>query len=213
MNTDRQTAVRLHRGTEAAREQVDALLDSLNELDDEALRAVDDAFVLELMNAQEHLEALWRLAVASGARRGELLGVAWLGFSAEQKTMTISQQVLPTRGDLSILPCKTKGSHRTIRLDDETADALERHRKRQLEEREAAGDAYDDHDLIFCDELGGPINPQRLTGWFGDLRKTAGVRPGRLHDVRHSVATTYWPPAFRYTSSPRGSATPRPSSP
>ena len=43
--------------------------------------------------------------------------------------------------------------------------------------------------MIFCDELGGTINPQRLTERFGALRKAAGIRPGRLHDVRHSHAT------------------------
>jgi integrase len=139
--------------------------------------------------AGERLEALWRLAVTSGARRGELLGVTWLGFSAEEGTLTISQQVLPTRGGLSILPCKTKGSHRTIRLDEDTVAALEAHREAQVAEREAAGDAYVDRDLIFCDELGGPINSQRLTEWFGALRKTAKIRPGRLHDIRHSHAT------------------------
>jgi len=50
-------------------------------------------------------------------------------------------------------------------------------------------DAYVDFDLIFADELGSPVNPQRLTAAFGGLRQRATVRPGRLHDVRHSCAT------------------------
>jgi integrase len=139
--------------------------------------------------ADDRLEALWRLAVASGARRGELLGATWLGFSAAQGTVTIAQQVTPTRGGATITPCKTNGSHRTIRLDADTVAAIEAHRERQLGEREAAGDAYEDRDLIFCDELGSPIAPNRLTEQFGELRKRAKIRPGRLHDVRHSAAT------------------------
>ena len=47
--------------------------------------------------AGDRLEALWRLAVTTGARRGELLGATWLGFS-EKGTLEIAQQVLPTRG-------------------------------------------------------------------------------------------------------------------
>jgi integrase len=97
--------------------------------------------------------------------------------------------VTPTRGGMTIAPCKTKGSHRTITLDEDTAAALEEHRGRQLAEREAAGEAYQDQDLIFCDEVGRPINPQRLTERFAALREKAGIRPGRLHDVRHSHAT------------------------
>ena len=117
--------------------------------------------------------------MTSGARRGELAGVTWLGSSAAAGTLTIEQQVVPARGGLTIAPCKTKGSHRTISLDDETVAVLEARRERPLEERETAGDAYDDRDLIFCDELGGPINPQRLTKAFGSLRMAAGIRPGR----------------------------------
>jgi len=59
----------------------------------------------------------------------------------------------------------------------------------QLAERELASDAYLDRDLIFYDELGAPIAPNRLTEAFGALRAKAGIRPGRLHDVRHSHAT------------------------
>lgn len=139
--------------------------------------------------AGDRLQALWRVAVASGARRGELLGLTWLGFSAEEETLTIAQQVVPTRGGPSIHLCKTKGSHRTIRLDAETVEALEAHREAQVRERDVAADAYEDRDLIFCDELGGTVNPQRLTESFGKLRNAAGIRPGRLHDVRHSAAT------------------------
>jgi integrase len=139
--------------------------------------------------AGERLEALWRFAVASGARRGELLGATWLGFDAAGGTLTIAQQVVPQRGGHKVAPCKTKGSHRTISLDEDTVAAIARHRESQLTERELAGDAYLDRDLIFCDELGGPINPQRLTEAFGKLRAAAKIRPGRLHDVRHSHAT------------------------
>jgi integrase len=112
-----------------------------------------------------------------------------LGFSATEGMLSISQQVVPTRGGVSIDPCKTKGSHRTIRLDTDTVAAIDAHRERQLLEREAAADAYVDRDLIFADELGGPINPQRLTEQFGALRKAAKVRPGRVHDARHTHAT------------------------
>lgn len=137
----------------------------------------------------DRISALWRVAVATGARRGELLGLRWLDLDAEQKRLSFDQQVTPTRGGVSIGPLKTKGSHRTISIDPDTIEALEEHRGAQEVERSLAGDAYEDHDLIFCDALGRPINPQRLTEAFGLLRKAAGVRPGRLHDVRHTHAS------------------------
>jgi integrase len=139
--------------------------------------------------AGERLSALWRVAVATGARRGELLGARWLDLDLERGTLTIAQQVTPTRGGVSISPLKTKGSHRTIRLDPATVAAVKRHQGAQKVERSLAGDAYADHDLVFPDELGQPIHPQRLTKEFAALRTAAGVRVGRLHDLRHTSAT------------------------
>ncbi len=42
---------------------------------------------------------------------------------------------------------------------------------------------------MFCDELGAIIAPYRVTEAFNVLRAAARIRPGRLHDVRHSHAT------------------------
>lgn len=137
----------------------------------------------------DRLSALWRVAVATSARRAELLGIRWLDCDLESGTLTFEQQVTPTRGGVTIGPLKTKGSHRTIRLDPDTVAALKRHRGAQEVERSLAGDAYEDHDLVFADELGRPIYPQRITEAFGALRKEAGTRRGRLHDLRHSQAT------------------------
>jgi integrase len=55
--------------------------------------------------------------------------------------------------------------------------------------KELAGHVYEDNDLLFADALGRPLGPQRITEAFGKHRKAAGVRPGRLHDLRHSHAT------------------------
>jgi integrase len=86
-------------------------------------------------------------------------------------------------------PPKSARSLRTIALDPETVNLLRAHRETQLLERDFAGDAYVDSDLVFCDELGGPIHPDRLTARFGWHRKAAGVPTGTLHTLRHTAAT------------------------
>lgn len=43
--------------------------------------------------------------------------------------------------------------------------------------------------MVFCDELGRPFYPNRLTYDWHQLRAAAGIRPGRLHDLRHSAAS------------------------
>jgi integrase len=137
----------------------------------------------------DRLEALWRLQVTCGLRRGESLGLTWRGFDEANKTLEVTQQVVPTRGGCSLAPCKTAGSHRTLSLDGETVRVLREHRERQKVERALAGDAYSDRDLIFCDELGGLLGPPAVTRRFATLRAAAKIRPGRLHDLRHSHAT------------------------
>jgi integrase len=66
---------------------------------------------------------------------------------------------------------------------------LHAHRETQLLEPALAANASQDGDLVFCDELGGPIHQQRLTDWFGQHRKAAGIPTGALHTLRHTAAT------------------------
>jgi integrase len=137
----------------------------------------------------QRLFALWRLAATTGMRRGELLGLTWLALDLDGGTLRVDQQLVPTRGGVTFGPPKSKRSHRTIALDTDTVDALKVHRESQLLERSFAGDAYDDQDLVFADELGRPIYPQRLTEAFTRERKAAGLLAGTLHILRHTHAT------------------------
>jgi integrase len=139
--------------------------------------------------ADKRLFALWRLAATTGMRRGELLGLTWFALDLEGGTLRIDQQLVPTRGGVTFGPPKSKRSRRTIALDAETVDALKAHREAQLLERSFAGDAYVDQDLVFADELGGTIYPQRLTEAFARERKAAGLLAGTLHILRHTHAT------------------------
>ena len=133
--------------------------------------------------------ALWRLAATTGMRRGELLGLQWRTVDLDAGRLRVEQQLLPTVGGCTFGPPKSKRSERTIALDGATVDALRRHRDAQRLERDLAGDAYEDQDLVFCDELGGWIHPQRLTQLFAKHRKAAGIPNGTLHVLRHTAAT------------------------
>ncbi len=135
------------------------------------------------------LYALWRLAAITGMRRGELAAVTWRALDLEGARLHVDQQLLPTHGGVSFGPPKSARSLRTVALDPETVDILCRHRETQVLERAVVGDAYTDGDLVFCDELGVPFRPERLTEWFGQHRKAAGIPTGTLHTLRHTAAT------------------------
>ncbi|HTX08326.1 MAG TPA: site-specific integrase [Solirubrobacteraceae bacterium] len=139
--------------------------------------------------ADDRLFALWRLAATTGMRRGELLGLPWRCVDLEGGKLRVEQQLLPTKGGVTFGPPKSKRGERTVALDPETVEALRRHRDVQVLERDLAGPGYEDHDLVFADELGRPIYPSRLGEWFVKARKDAGIPTGTLHVLRHTAAT------------------------
>jgi integrase len=83
---------------------------------------------------------------------------------------------------------KTKGSQRTIALTTATVEALKRQRDRQTFQRQAAGEAWANLDLIVCDELGGPIRPDSVDRHRDAVIAEAGVPPLTTHQLRHGAA-------------------------
>jgi integrase len=86
-------------------------------------------------------------------------------------------------------PPKTARSRRQVTLTQTALAALRRHRTRQIEERMAVGTAWQDRGLVFCDQLGGPLDGTSLTAAFRTLLARVGLPPLRFHDLRHTAAT------------------------
>jgi integrase len=148
----------------------------------------------ELRRFLEHVEgdrlaALWRVAATTGMRRGELAAVTWQALDLYAGRLRVERQLVPAPGGAVFGPPKSRRSLRTVALDDRTVELLRAHRAPQLLERDFAGGAYTDGDLVFCDQLGRPIPPQRLTEWFAKHRAAAGIPVGSLHVLRHTAAT------------------------
>ena len=151
----------------------------------------------------DRLEALYIIAVTTGAREGEILGLRWRHLDLEAGTLRIAgdlQQVpkgttppryaTPLSERLMILEPKTKQSRRLISLVPRAIEALRDHRKRQQVEREYAGDLWHDFDLVFTNEVGGPIEATNfLKRSFRPLLKMAGLPPITFHELRHTCAS------------------------
>jgi hypothetical protein len=84
---------------------------------------------------------------------------------------------------------KSRAGRREVGLPDALCILLREHREKQNEERQRAGQLWQDGDWLFATETGASINPR--TDWSGwkRLLTDAGVRDGRLHDARHTAAT------------------------
>ena len=84
---------------------------------------------------------------------------------------------------------KTKAGARVLSLDRNTVGALSSWRRRQAEERLAAGGAWNASGLVLVDEFGTPPHPEAITRWWREAAARAGLPPIRLHDARHTAAT------------------------
>jgi integrase len=79
---------------------------------------------------------------------------------------------------------------RTLPLPRPLVDLLRSHRAAQLAERLQAGDRWEDGDLVFAQPNGRPLDKHSDWEAWRVLLADAGVRIVRLHDARHSAATT-----------------------
>jgi integrase len=140
-------------------------------------------------NERDRFEALYMLALTTGLRIGELLGLKWSDLDLDARRVRVSRQLQRSQDGLIFTDPKA-ASRRTVDLPASTVEALKRHRKRQVEETLKAGGAYQDNDLVFAGDLGGPIGPEKVTQRaFKPLLKRAGLPEMRFHDLRHTFAT------------------------
>jgi integrase len=139
--------------------------------------------------ANDRDAALWRTALQTGMRRGELLGLRWRDVDLEGARLHVRQQWSRQDGALVFGPPKTRQGRRTIDLDPGTVDALRRHRDAQKFERRAWGAAYrSELDLVFCLADGRPFDPDVASHRFLSRAKAAKVGRIRFHDCRHTHA-------------------------
>jgi len=92
-------------------------------------------------------------------------------------------------GGLVRVPPKSAKSRRSIALPAPLVAELRAHRVAQDAEREAAGELWEEHGLVFCRPTGQPIDARKDWAAWKELLGRAGVRDARVHDARHTAAT------------------------
>jgi integrase len=139
--------------------------------------------------ADDRLHALWVLAGTTGLRRGELLGLAWRDIDLDRSILSVRQTRVAYGKLVVTKEPKTARARRTIPLSARAVEALKAHRKRQAEEKLAAGSAFADLGLVFTNEMGEPLDPSNLSATFARLVREFGLPRITLHGLRHSFAT------------------------
>jgi integrase len=141
----------------------------------------------------DRLEALYVLAVHTGMREGELLGLRWEDVDLERGLLRLRHALVREGGKAVLGDLKTPKSRRSVRLTAVATDALRGHLERQLTEMERMGSLYQPGGLVFATEHGTLINPSNLRNRsFKPLLRRAFGESGSdicFHDLRHTCAT------------------------
>jgi integrase len=134
--------------------------------------------------------ALYVVAISTGARLGELLGLRWSDIELDHGRVRVQRTLQRQRErGLTFTQPKTSRSRRTILLSQRAIVALRQHKVQQDEVRASAGQDWHAGDLVFCGAHGGPLEPSAVTVRFKQALAASGLPTMRFHDLRHTAAT------------------------
>jgi integrase len=159
-------------------------------VDQKEMKVLNDNEVRQLLiGAKDNrYEVLYYLAITTGLRQGELLGLMWGDIDWASNTLFVQRQLRYRRGEGSrFAPPKTKAGKRIVQLGPETIRLLAEHRKNQDVERLRSD--WQEFDLVFPSMVGTPTSRRNLHKFFKRLLKKSDLPDIRFHDLRHSAAT------------------------
>ena len=135
-------------------------------------------------------EALYVLALTTGIRQAELLGLRWRDVDLDNGFLSVNRSLIFEGNDWSLEEPKTATSRRRIHLGTDALVTMREHQHKQLEQRLKLGPAWQDNDLVFPSEIGTPRRGANVVyRSFRPLLASAGLPQIRFHDLRHTAAT------------------------
>lgn len=137
------------------------------------------------------LEALFIVAITTGARVGELLGISWSDVNLQTGKLQI-RRALGRKAKIGLVfsEPKTQQSRRTIQLTDLAINALKNHQLRQQQLKGYGEPDWNEHNLVFCNHVGRPFDHSSMVkDYFHPLLVKVGLPSIRFHDLRHTAAT------------------------
>ncbi len=150
------------------------------------IKALDERQIAQLLGeaATDRLFPLYVLAVTTGLRFGELLGLRWEDVDLRARRLAIRHTLQDLAGKLQLNETKTEKSRRVVALTKRATASLRSHRANMLSEGHRASP------WVFCDTRGNPLRQSNVTRRsFLPLLERARLPKIRFHDLRHSFAT------------------------
>lgn len=153
------------------------------------LDEVQMASFLKAIEGHRH-ELLFKVALFTGMRQGELLGLAWDCVDFDQGTITVKRQLRrdQKKGGQYYLTTPKNGKPRTIAPAPSVMKLLRIQRAQQAEQRLKVGELWEDTGMVFTNETGGYLSYRTVYDCFKRIAAKIGAPATRFHDLRHSYA-------------------------
>jgi integrase len=137
----------------------------------------------------DRLGPLFAVALSTGLRQGELLGLAWEDVDFERSTIRVRRALQRVEGKPTFVEPKSESGRRTITVPAAAMAAFRTQRSRQREQRLAAGDRWQEWGLVFSSSKGTPLDGPNVNHHLHKILKEAGLPKQRFHDLRHGCAS------------------------
>lgn len=153
--------------------------------------ALSSAEARQLMAfTREHrLGNLFAIALFTGMRQGELLGLRWPDLDLDAGSLTVRQAAQKIGGEWKMVEPKSATSRRTIKLPAGAVAALRDQKERVKAMRREAGELWVEWGLVFPSQIGSPLDGPSVTHALQRQLEAAGLPKVRFHDLRHTCAT------------------------
>ncbi|MCZ8520165.1 MULTISPECIES: tyrosine-type recombinase/integrase [Paenibacillus] len=147
-----------------------------------------------LQNEKIHLRTMISLALTTGLRRAEIIGLEWKHINLEKGTLEVRQSIpLMKNGQPVIKSPKTRSSIRNVSLPESVVEELREYQLFRKKERLKVYDKWEgdpDRSFVFAGWSGRPLNQKTPGDWWRDFHKrNPQLKFIRFHDLRHTSAT------------------------
>lgn len=138
------------------------------------------------------------LALYTGMRKGEILGLQWRDVDLDAKRISVNKQLtrhydITEPGDrrsvLDLTATKTESSVRFVYLFDELADEFMAYKEKMMQWKIENGFEHSENDFVFCNHLNTAIEPRRFYQYYKELLNEAGIENANFHTLRHTFTT------------------------
>ena len=146
------------------------------------------AFLQEIQGHRH--QVLYTLALFSGMREGELLGLMWECVDFENNTILVDKQLRRSQekgGQYYFSPPKSNKSRR-VTIAPSVMNLLRLHRQEQARQRLLVGPDWVDSHLVFTNEIGDRLSYRTVYDCFKRIAAKIGCPEARFHDLRHTYA-------------------------